>query len=151
MKWMGTMDLDNKGFEQYLLRTVKNNYNNVGQAVVNKINLLMEESIGQPTKLTETISYKIIGNELKIYSSTPIVKFIDEGTKPHIIRPKKPGGALAFRAQEVVTRKDGKKISFGDKVITKEVKHPGFVGYDFVSKAIFLAQKDIVNEFFRQK
>ena len=145
------MELDGKGFEQYLLRTVKSNYEDVGQAIVNKINLLMEGSIGQPTKLTEAISYKIVDNEIQIYSNTPIVKFIDKGTKPHIIRPKKPGGALAFRAQEVVTRKNGTKIPFGEKVITKEVKHPGFVGYDFVSKAIFLSQRDMVNEFFKQK
>ncbi len=45
-------------------------------------------------------------------NKAPHVLFLEEGTKPHTITPKKAGGVLAFQAA-------------GDMVFARSVKHPG--------------------------
>ena len=134
--------LNRREFEREIKKQIERNYHKVGQHVVDKINLMMEGAIGNPTKLTNAIRYEIKNNEINIVSDTPIPLFIDKGTKPYIIKPKNPRGVLAFKAQETITRKDGSKINFGEYVVTKEVKHPGIMPREFISAALFLSQKD---------
>jgi len=69
-----------------------------------------------PTALVET------GDE--------IYGYVDQGTRPHTIRPKKPGGVLAFPSVSVPkTRpgslKSGRGKRGGPTVFTREVRHPG--------------------------
>lgn len=55
------------------------------------------------------------------------------GTRPHVIRPKKQGGRLAFQGgnYQPKTRPVGRsggpgRVSGGRQVFTKQVNHPGF-------------------------
>ena len=150
------MDVNEKAINDYIL----NNADKVGKMAVDKIRLLLEASTHEGRvnnkKLLDGIYYKIVNNEVLIYSESPVAKFLDKGTKPHIIRAK-PGykrdkrgvlrpNTLSFRAGEVVYRKDGSKINYGDWVHTPEVKHPGTDGKEFVAKALHLLKNDIMKE-----
>jgi hypothetical protein len=55
-----------------------------------------------------------LGQGLKVGTSVPYAIYVHEGTRPHTIRPKNPGGALVFAP------KGGTRV-----VITRKVNHPG--------------------------
>lgn len=66
----------------------------------------------------------LVGTDDEIYN------YVDQGTRPHKIKPKKPGGVLAF--QSIYTAKTVPKIvdsgsggSSGSTVFTTGVNHPG--------------------------
>lgn len=74
--------------------------------------------------------------ERDIYTTDPIYKYLNDGTPPHIIRPRnKP--ALAFQSghkrktmPNVIASRPGGK--FGPTVFTKkEIKHPGTQATNF--------------------
>lgn len=115
----------------------------IGRVIVDRMRLLLEGYVGTSTNLIDNIQYRVEKNRVVIFTTDPITKFLDEGTKPHIIRPKKPGGALAFKAGNSGIRKNGKPFAFGDTIITKEVKHPGFDPRPFFSQGFFLSKSDI--------
>ena len=65
-----------------------------------------------------------VGTDDEIYG------YVDEGTKPHTIRPKRPGGVLAFPSVSAPktkpgSLKSGAGKSGGPTVFTREVHHPG--------------------------
>lgn len=72
------------------------------------------------------------GDEVQLLIGTDdeIFGYVDQGTRPHIIMPKKPGGRLAFqsgyRAKTVPgTLKSFSGGKFGPKVVRPWVMHPG--------------------------
>lgn len=77
------------------------------------------------SKTAYTYEVKAIGPDLQIFI------YVDEGTVPHIIRPKKPGGRLAFqtgysaRTAPIAQYGVGTGKKFGPKVFRTEVHHPG--------------------------
>lgn len=77
------------------------------------------------TKSAYTYEVKAIGPDLEIFI------YVDEGTKPHIIRPKKPGGRLAFqsnysaRTAPVALYGQGTGKKSGPWQYRTEVHHPG--------------------------
>lgn len=61
------------------------------------------------------------------------------GVRPHVIRPKKPGGVLAFQAgyqpkTRPIGRSGGPGRSTGPAVFAKQVNHPGFSPRKFSEK-----------------
>jgi len=68
--------------------------------------------------------------EARVWTDDPRYKWLDEGTKPHIIQPKKPGGILAFPSvfkpktspRRLPSQPGG---SSGETVFAKLVHHPG--------------------------
>ena len=54
---------------------------------------------------------------VRVTTDDPIAEFVEWNTKPHRIRPRKPGGTLAFRNQKT-----------GGMIFAKGVKHPGTKG-----------------------
>ena len=71
-----------------------------------------------------------VGTDDEIYG------YVDEGTRPHIIRPKRPGGTLAFPSVSVPKTKPGSLVSGSGKrgsvdTFRKEVHHPGTEARDF--------------------
>lgn len=63
------------------------------------------------------------------------------GVRPHVIRPKRPGGVLAFQGgnYQPKTRPIGRsggsgRVSGGRQVFTKQVNHPGFPPRKFSEK-----------------
>lgn len=57
----------------------------------------------------------------------PAASFVLQGTKPHDIRPRKPGGYLRFEIG-------------GDVIYTKLVHHPGTKANNFLWKAMVAAR-----------
>lgn len=69
-------------------------------------------------------------SEIRITTNDAIYRFVDEGTKPHMIRPRTPGGVLAFQRGYVrktypgyITSVQGGK--FGPLRYARAVRHPG--------------------------
>lgn len=60
--------------------------------------------------------------------------FVDEGTKAHEIRPKKPGGWLHWEEPQ------------GDHHFAKRVMHPGTTALPFMHLAYFKAERVIIRE-----
>jgi hypothetical protein len=58
-------------------------------------------------------------------SSKPYALFVDQGTKPHVITPKKPGGMLVFHWAKV-----------GKTVFLRSVNHPGNRAYKFIQHGL---------------
>ena len=70
------------------------------------------------------------GPQVSVTTDNEIFGYVDQGTKPHPIKPKKPGGVLVF--QPLYTAKtapgiigSGQGGSSGDSVFAKGVMHPG--------------------------
>lgn len=71
-----------------------------------------------------------------VYTGQKEYAWVHEGTKPHKIKPKKPGGVLAFAGTYtaktvpgvIQSRQGGPQ---GDMIFTKEVNHPGTKGRNF--------------------
>lgn len=82
--------------------------------------------------------YKL-SREVSIYGNLKAVRiwfYVDKGTKPHIIRPKKPGGTLKFGSQfspktAFRARFGGAGKSGGKPVYRRVVHHPGNKARDF--------------------
>lgn len=67
-----------------------------------------------------------------------IFGYVDKGTEPHIIAPKKPGGVLVFnigysaRTSPIANANVGTGQANGEKIFTqKPVQHPGSEGREF--------------------
>ena len=114
-----------------------------GEVLIDYIKINMESSIDRPTKLSDGLYSKFENGVLNVYSKSPIVNFLDKGTKPHIIRAK-PGGALAFQVLGKVIGKKGHVYNDGDYVVTKQVNHPGMEARSFVQLALHAAKRDIL-------
>lgn len=68
--------------------------------------------------------------EILVGTDDEIYGYVDEGTKPHKIRPKKAGGTLAFPSEFAPKTQPGhmvasKGFSGGKTAFAKEVNHPG--------------------------
>lgn len=82
--------------------------------------------------------YKII-REVSIFGNLKSVRiwgYVDRGTKPHIIRAKKPGGFLRFGSKyqpktSYRAKFGGSGKSSGKPVFRQQVKHPGNKGREF--------------------
>lgn len=134
----------NNKFEKQLMQKV---LDKAGELVATKAKNLLVEQIGHFTRLTDDINYKVMNNEVIIYTTNPISSYLEHGTEPHIIRPKTPGGVLKFRAREQFTDKKGNKRGMGDWVATKEVHHPGFDPRPFMMPALSMSKPKILKLF----
>lgn len=74
--------------------------------------------------------------EWHIFTDNAIYGYVNEGTRPHEIRPKNPAGLLAFQTgytaktvpRVIMSRQGG---ASGPTVTAKVVQHPGFPGREF--------------------
>jgi hypothetical protein len=79
---------------------------------------------------TQAAGGALFGSEIRITTNDAIFRFVDQGTRPHMIRPRKPGGVLAFQAGYarktypgyITSVKGGK---FGPMRYARAVRHPG--------------------------
>jgi hypothetical protein len=66
-----------------------------------------------------------VGMRAEVYTEDPIAPFVENDTRPHIIRPKHPGGKLRFRTWPT-----------GEIVFANVVRHPGTTGAHMVLTAV---------------
>lgn len=70
----------------------------------------------------------------KVATDDPIAPFVEDDTRPHIIRPKRPGGMLRFRVWPS-----------GIAVYARFVRHPGTTGQHMMLRAQQEARVDFRN------
>lgn len=117
-------------------------FDKIGKLVTSHMRQMLRGYVTRPTKLEKDIQYKVLKDGVLIYTESPISKFLNDGTEPHIIRPKN-GKALAFRAGGNAVTKKGDPIKFGQKIVVQEVHHPGFEARPFFNKTVFLTRKKV--------
>ena len=71
-----------------------------------------------------------VTTKIEVGYDDEIYGYVDEGTRAHIIRPKRPGGVLAFPSKSTPKTKPGRlRSGYGRKgktiVFAKKVRHPG--------------------------
>lgn len=66
------------------------------------------------------------GNAIKVQNTAPHNQFVEYGTRPHVIKPRRKGGSLRF-------------VVKGKVVFTKRVNHPGNRPFKFLYRATFAA------------
>lgn len=116
----------------------------IGRLVRDKARSMLLGHIGQSqNKLAEDIKYRVEEGKVIVYTNNIINKFIEEGTRPHKITPKKPGGSLRFMARESASYSDGTPIKTGDIVFAKEVDHPGTRPRPFFRQGLALSKQGI--------
>lgn len=89
---------------------------------------------------------RVIGTDDEIYG------YVNHGTEPHIIRPRNPGGVLAFQSgyqaktipNVAFSRAGG---AFGPTVHAREVNHPGTEARNFDDAIANRVQSRIVSLF----
>lgn len=112
----------------------------IGEECVQSIQTILDARYGSDSPLLDSIQYRILDDfNVEIFSDSKIAVFLEKGTKPHIIRPKNKK-ALAFRSLE---KGPSGNSNYGDKIIVKEVKHPGFEARPFFDKGIFLGKQKL--------
>ncbi len=77
--------------------------------------------------------------EIMVATDDEIFKFVDEGTKAHPIKPKRPGGKLRFQEGYRAKSTPGVQVSsvggpFGEYVYSKGVQHPGTKARNFTGQ-----------------
>lgn len=98
-----------------------------------------------PTRRRESIVYQVKG----VGPDVQIFHYVDKGTRPHVIRPKKPGGRLAFqpgyspRTAPIAQFNVGTGLKSGDTIFRAEVHHPGTKAREFTKTILAKAMTKI--------
>lgn len=78
------------------------------------------------------------GENVEVKTDDKIYGYVDKGTRPHIIKPKKPGYPLRFNSQGFKPKTVSNSIyaragraAQPPQIRAMQVKHPGFVGRFF--------------------
>jgi hypothetical protein len=114
--------------------------------------LSLFEDTTRTWKNRPTFYMRKIGAGRSVGTRSNIYKFVDKGTRPHTIRPKRAGGVLRFKAGGFKAKtKPGRIQSFkgsaGQKWISsKGVQHPGTEARGFSKDIGERMQKEITKE-----
>lgn len=71
-----------------------------------------------------TTTREAYGLRTRITNTAEYATYLENGTRPHIIRPKRPGGVLVFQNKA------------GQTVFAREVHHPGTRPYRILTDAL---------------
>jgi len=83
---------------------------------------------------TGVLRESIIAVDNRVIAKAPYAPFVEFGTKPHVIRPKKKK-ALAFETEN------------GKEVVVKKVNHPGSKPYPFFYADMKSRTKEVAKRF----
>jgi len=127
MTVVGTADIDR--LAEALRRTAKESDITTQEVLVTSANHILAEMESRvPVKtgnLRQSLGVKVESNKVIIgpnIHQAPYAPYVEFGTQPHDIKPKKPGGVLVFTIN-------------GTKVFTKLVHHPGTQAQPYVEPA----------------
>jgi hypothetical protein len=70
------------------------------------------------------------GNRVEVHASAPYSIFLERGTRPHIIVPRRPGGVLVFKVG-------------GKTIFTRLVHHPGTRPYNILRDGVARAGRKL--------
>lgn len=74
------------------------------------------------SSITVSKAFSLKGPLWRVDANVPYAPFVEEDTRPHVIRPRKPGGVLRFKVG-------------GQTVFARIVHHPGTKGQHFLGRA----------------
>ena len=97
--------------------------------------------LGKTGQTRETVNSRETPYGFTVYSNSPIAKFLDQGTQPHIILPKTEGGVLRWFGP------------WGNPIFARSVKHPGTKPTYFVKKTVDAVRdqlRDLLNSIWRE-
>lgn len=137
-RWAGIDNRMRGGFRQAVRETA-----DVARAKFEAATLKWKNKPKWITRLPPVQDRNMLKYEVVAIGSDKVIKiwgYVDKGTEPHIITPKKPGGVLAFnvgyeaKTSPVANANVGSGIASGKRVMTQRVNHPGnepreFSGY----------------------
>jgi hypothetical protein len=114
-------------------------FNDVGREMKDSHEEVTSDWDHKPTfKIGMSISPYLLAVQVNVTGeNAKIWIYVDQGTRPHSIRPKNPGGVLAFqtgynpRTTPVAQAHVGDGRASGDWVHAKAVQHPGNDARDF--------------------
>ena len=130
---------------------LKLNHRELDAAINQALKEFQEVAIAAHEETTENWEHKVVfrakrmdfpeksvqpGVAVRVWTDDEIWRYVDEGTKPHEIRPKKAGGVLAFPSMfkaktQPQSLKSGAGASGGPVVVTQAVQHPGTKARNF--------------------
>ena len=98
---------------------------------------LMKANVAVQTGALRSSLYAVLSGRstLKLGSTDPKAVFIEKGTKPHVILPRRPGGVLRFSVGIAPA------VGLGRVVFTRRVHHPGTRAKPFMRPAAREAHK----------
>lgn len=99
-----------------------------------------------------TFAVKITRKGFTVSTDSPIFGYVDEGTRPHRIMPKRPGGVLRFQSPFRAKTSpgsigSGSGSTGGDTVFSRGVNHPGTKARNFtetIQKRIDKVKADVM-------
>jgi len=108
------------------------------ESIANDIELDFALTVGtwkRDVEFEKLVASTRLGIEILVDTDDEIYRYVNEGTKPHVILPKR-AKALAFKSGYKAKTIVGKKVartggSFGSTVFSKGVIHPGTEARDF--------------------
>lgn len=115
--------------QQYLVSSLEQAGPRIALRLQNELKI---ESPVDKGRLRSSITVLYADRMLKIFA-VDYIFHVEFGTKPHIIRPKRAGGALKFKVG-------------GQEVIVKQVNHPGTRPNPFVRDTVFRQLRNIIIE-----
>jgi HK97 gp10 family phage protein len=127
---------DIHGIAEALRRTGKDSQATTQRVLIESANFLLAEMearvLVDSGDLRRSLAVRVEGDKVTVGPDTPYASYVEFGTQPHEIRPKKADGVLVFQAG-------------GRTVYAKVVKHPGTKAQPFVRPA-FDAWVDALGE-----
>lgn len=127
---------DINGIAEALRRTGKDSEATTMRVLIESANFLLAEMEARVPvdsgALRKSLAVRVEGDKITVGPDTPYADYVEFGTKPHVIKPKKPGGVLRFQVN-------------GQWVYAKVVNHPGTKAQPFVRPA-FDAWVDALGE-----
>lgn len=119
---------------QALRKSGKDSQATTQRVMVESANFLLTEmEIRVPVdsgELRRSLGVRVEIDRVVVGPDTPYAGYVEFGTKPHDIKPKKPGGVLVFSAG-------------GQKVFARVVHHPGTKAQPFVQESFEAWRKAI--------
>lgn len=102
----------------------------IARHMIKRAEIVKRAAVVQCNKRTNKLSKSIVkraveddayGLSIRIGAYQPYALWVHDGTKPHVILPKKPGGVLHW------------VDASGNKIFARKVNHPGYKGNKFLS------------------
>lgn len=113
-----------------------------------------QNPVGRTGFLSNSVRADKAAAGFAVYPTVKYARFVDQPTRPHIIRPRKPGGFLAFaRAGGQISRSQsgavrtkfrfGGKTTFAGAVFARQVHHPGTKGMFFIDRTAAKVERPV--------
>ena len=98
---------------------------------------LMKANVAVQTGGLRSSLYAVLSGRstIKLGATAPHAVFVEKGTRPHVILPRRPGGVLRFSVGIAPA------VGLGRVVFTKRVHHPGTRAQPFMRPAAREAHK----------